>query len=178
MLGLNLYFGWYYRSLPELGPFLDDFHARHPGRPLAISEYGAGSDERIHAVDPEPFDFSTEYQQRFHEAHLPQLRARPYLAGTAVWNQFDFGSAHRHDSRPDLNQKGLLRFDREPKDVWHLYRARLLPEPVLYLAVRDQPVAAGSRPGDERRTVTVYSNLARVELRGCGADGAGDHRPR
>ena len=49
VLGLNLYFGWYYRTLEELGPWLDQFHARHPDRPLLISEYGADSDERVHA---------------------------------------------------------------------------------------------------------------------------------
>lgn len=164
ILGLNLYFGWYYRSLDELGPYLDSLHARHPGRPLMISEYGAGSDERIHAREPRAFDFSTEHQQRFHESHLAQLLARPYLAGTAVWNQFDFGSAHRHDSKPNINQKGLLYYDREPKDLWHYYRARLLDEPVLHIATRDWPVRAGSRAADARHDVVVYSNLEAVEL--------------
>ena len=169
ILGLNLYFGWYYRSLDGLGPWLDSLHARHPDRPIMISEYGAGSDERIHAMEPERFDFSTEYQQRFHEAHMPQLLAREWLAGTAVWNQFDFGSAHRHDSKPNINQKGLLYYDRSPKDIWHYYRALLLEEPVLHIATRDWPRRAGSGPEDRHHTVVVYSNLDTVDLRLNGA---------
>ena len=168
ILGLNLYFGWYYRSLDGLGPWLDSLHARHPDRPIMISEYGAGSDERIHATEPERFDFSTEYQQRFHEAHMPQLLAREWLAGTAVWNQFDFGSAHRSDSKPNINQKGLLYYDRTPKDVWHYYRALLLDEPVLHIATRDWPRRAGSRP-DRRWPITVYTSLDTVALHVNGA---------
>ena len=164
VLGLNLYFGWYYGGLDDLGPFLDDLRARRPERPLLVSEYGAGSDERIHAAEPVAFDFSTEHQQRFHESQLPQLLARDWLAGTAVWNQFDFGSQGRQDSKPSLNQKGLLYFDRRPKDVWHYYRARLLDEPVLHVAVGDRPRRAGSRAEDARGTVAVYSNLDEVEL--------------
>ena len=164
VLGLNLYFGWYYRRLEELGPWLDQFHARHPDRPILISEYGADSDERVHAREPRALDFSIEYQQRFHEATFPQLAARGWLVGTAVWNQFDFGSRRRDDTKPNLNKKGLYFFDRRPKDVAFYYRAMLSPEPVLHVAARDWPRRAGSRPGDEQHTVLVYSNLDEVEL--------------
>jgi beta-galactosidase len=164
VLGLNLYFGWYYRDEDGIGAFLDSLHARHPERPLMISEYGAGSDERIHAPEPVAFDFSTEHQQRVHEAHLPSFLDRGYLAGTAVWNHFDFGSAGRDDSRPDVNQKGLFRFDRTPKDVWHYYRAMLLDEPVLHVATDDHALRAGSAPVDAARPVRVYANLGEVAL--------------
>lgn len=164
VLGLNLYFGWYYRGLEELGPWLDQFHARHPDRPILVSEYGADSDERVHAREPRALDSSIEYQQRFHEATFPQLAARGWLVGTAVWNQFDFGSRRRDDTKPNLNKKGLYFFDRRPKDVAFYYRARLSPEPVLHVAARDWPHRAGSRPGDERHTILVYSNLDVVEL--------------
>ena len=169
VLGLNLYLGWYYRSLDQLAPFLDSLHARNPRRPLMISEFGAGSDERIHALEPRPFDFSTEYQQRFHEAYLPRILDRPWLVGAAVWIQFDFASAGRNDSRPKINQKGLLRYDRTPKDVWYYYRARLRSDPVLHIATRDWPRRAGSRRGDARQPIVVYSNLPAVELRLNGA---------
>ncbi|MEJ2504101.1 MAG: malectin domain-containing carbohydrate-binding protein, partial [Gemmatimonadota bacterium] len=121
-------------------------------------------DERIHAREPVRFDFSTEYQRRFHEVHLPQILERDYLVGAAVWSQFDFGSAGRHDSKPNINQKGLLYYDRVPKDVWHYYRARLLGEPVLHIATRDWPLRAGSGPADAEQPIVVYSNLNAVEL--------------
>ena len=164
VLGLNLYFGWYYRRLDELGPWLDRFHARHRGRPVVISEYGADGDERVHARESRALDFSIEYQQRFHEATFPQLQARGWLVGTAVWNQFDFGSRRRDDTKPNLNKKGLYFFDRRPKDVAYYYRARLAPEPVLHVAARDWPRRAGSRPGDATQTVPVYSNLHEAAL--------------
>lgn len=164
VLGLNLYFGWYYRELDGLGAFLDDFRTRNPDRPLLISEYGAGSDERVHALEPRRFDFSAEYQRRYHESQFPQMDARGYLVGTAVWNQFDFGSKGRHDTKPGLNQKGIHFFDRSPKGIAHYYRARRLDVPVLHLATREWDRRAGSRPGDEVQPVTVYTNLDAVEL--------------
>jgi beta-galactosidase len=164
VLGLNLYFGWYYRTLEELGPWLDEFHARHPHRPLLVSEYGADSDERVHARTPHAFDFSIEYQQRFHEATFPQLLARPWLAGSAVWNQFDFGSRRRDDTKPNLNKKGLYFFDRRPKDMAFYYRARLAKQPLLHIAARDWPRRAGSGTDDTRDSILVYGNLDQAEL--------------
>ena len=123
VLGLNIYFGWYYHDLDTLGPWLDALHAKHPTRPIFISEYGADHDERVRARNPIAFDFSAEYQQRFHERSFEQMKARPWLAGTAVWNHFDFGSNGRQDSKFGINQKGLQYYDRSPKDVLH-YSAR------------------------------------------------------
>jgi beta-galactosidase len=164
VLGFNLYFGWYYGDFDSLATFLDTYHARHPARPLFVSEYGAGSDERVHTMEPQAFDFSIEYQQRFHESHLPMLRERPYLVGYAVWNQFDFGSAGRQDTKPGINQKGLYFFDRAPKDVAYFYHASLRPEPVVWIATRDWRRRAGSRPEDRRQPVVVYANSSEVEL--------------
>lgn len=164
VLGLNIYFGWYYETFDALGSFLDDLHERYPQRPLLISEYGAGSDSRVHATDPQAFDFSVEHQQRFHEHNFRQIRARPWLIGSAVWNHFDFGSNHREDTRYAVNQKGLWTFDRVPKDVAWLYRAELLSEPVLHLTTREWQRRAGSRSADRTTTITAYSNQARVEL--------------
>ena len=164
ILGLNLYFGWYYRTLQGLGPWLDSVHTRHPTRPILISEYGADSDERIHTTAGRSFDFSAEYQQRFHEETFPQLMERDWLAGTAVWNQFDFGVKGRHDSKPNINQKGLFYYDRAPKDIAFYYEAQLADRPVLRLATRDHPVRAGSRESDRVQEIKAYTNLASVEL--------------
>lgn len=169
VLGLNLYFGWYYQDLESLGPWLDEFHARHPDRPVFISEYGADSDERVRARQPRAFDFSAEYQQRFHEAGFAQMAARPYLAGTAVWNQFDFGSNGRQDSKFGLNQKGLYFYDRTAKDILYYYRARLLDAPVLRIAAHEWTRRAGSRVQDAVQALTVYANVDDVELLHNGA---------
>jgi beta-galactosidase len=163
ILGLNLYFGWYYETFAALGPFLDRIHRERPGRPLIVSEYGADSDERVHSMRPKAFDFSSEYPQEFHVASFPQLESRPFILGTGVWNQFDFGSAGRQDTKYALNQKGLFFYDRTPKDTAYYYQAALLSKPVLYIA-REWLERAGSRAEDRVQPVWVYTNQREVEL--------------
>lgn len=163
ILGLNLYFGWYYESMAALGPFLDAIHRERPSRPLMVSEYGADTDERVHTTDPRAFDFSSEHGQNFHVASFPQLEARPWILGTAVWNQFDFASAGRQDTKYGLNQKGLFFHNRTPKDTVFYYQAALLTKPVLYIA-REWTERAGSRVEDRMQPVWVYTNQPEVEL--------------
>ncbi len=164
VLAFNLYFGWYYGDFAALGAFLDEYRERHPDRPLMVSEYGAGSDRRVHARGARAFDFSMEYQQDFHEANFAQVLERPWLVGSAVWNQFDFGSYHRQDTMFAINQKGLWTYDRVPKDIAFYYRALLADDPVLHIATRDWPLRAGSRPEDALMPVKVYGNAAAVTL--------------
>ncbi|HMB90607.1 MAG TPA: glycoside hydrolase family 2 TIM barrel-domain containing protein [Rhodothermales bacterium] len=164
ILGMNLYFGWYYHDFETLGTFLDDLHARNPDRPLFISEYGAGSDERVHAFETaESFDFTSEYAQWFHTESFRQILDRPYLIGSAVWNQFDFGSAGRQDTKNAINQKGLYFFDRTPKDIAYYYEAQLKAAPVLHIA-DEWNQRAGSNPEARTQPVWIYSNLDEVEL--------------
>lgn len=163
ILGMNLYFGWYYDDFAALGDFLDRIHRQHPKRALMVSEYGAGSDERVHSLKPKAFDFSSEYAQEFHRASFPQLESRRYIAGTAVWNQFDFGSASRQDTKFGINSKGLYFYDRTPKDSAFYYEAALLERPVLKIA-REWNERAGSRAEDRVQPVWVYTNQPEVEL--------------
>ncbi|MBT8319066.1 MAG: glycoside hydrolase family 2, partial [Gramella sp.] len=118
VIGWNLYFGWYTPGLENLGKFLDEQHRKYPNRPLLISEYGPGSDSRIQTNDPKPWDFSEAYQLKSHVSYLNQVIERDYMLGMAAWNFADFGSSGRQDSRPYINQKGLVNFNREPKDVY------------------------------------------------------------
>ncbi|HLE57719.1 MAG TPA: glycoside hydrolase family 2 TIM barrel-domain containing protein, partial [Rhodothermia bacterium] len=163
ILGMNLYFGWYYDDFDTLGVFLDRLHRDHPDRPLLVSEYGAGHDERVHTREPVAFDFSSEHAQNFHLASFEILNQRPYVVGSAVWNQFDFGSEGRQDTKNAINQKGLYFHDRTPKDIAYYYRAALLDEPVLHIA-NEWSRRAGSRPEDAVQPVWVYSNAEEVEL--------------
>ncbi len=159
IFAFNLYFGWYHDTFADLGVFLDSLHAAHSDVPLMLSEYGAGSDERIHSDRPVRFDFSTEHAENFHHASFRTVLDRPWMVGSAVWNQFDFGSAGRQDTKDGINQKGLFFFDRTPKDVAHLYRAMLLDEPVLHIE-RDHLHRAGPR----RQSVRVFTNATEVGL--------------
>ena len=157
VFAFNLYFGWYHDTFGDLGVFLDSLHAAHPDVPLMLSEYGAGSDERIHSDRPVRFDFSTEHAEDFHRASFRTVLDRPWMVGSAVWNQFDFGSAGRQDTKDGINQKGLFFFDRTPKDVAFLYRAMLSDAPVVRVE-RDHAHRAGPR----RQTVRVFSNAPEV----------------
>jgi len=179
IFAFNLYFGWYHDTPADLGIFLDSLRVEHPDVPMMVSEYGAGSDERIHGDRPVRFDFSIEHAENFHHASFQIMRDRPWLVGSAVWNQFDFGSAGRQDTKDGINQKGLYTFDRTPKDVAFLYRAMLAGSQSIPWADYDSDVASPRaspalvvhierdhlhRAGPLLQPVRVFSNAAEVRL--------------
>ena len=162
VIGWNLYFGWYTPGLENLGKFLDRQHKRYPNRPLLISEYGPGSDSRIQTNDSKPWDFSEAYQLKSHVSYLNQIMERDYMLGMAAWNFADFGSSGRQDSRPFINQKGLVSFNREPKDIYYYYKARLTKEPFLYIAGKNFETRFISK--DSLVKLKVFSNSEQVQL--------------
>ncbi|GAA2411419.1 glycoside hydrolase family 2 TIM barrel-domain containing protein [Actinomadura vinacea] len=184
ILGWNLYHGWYYDTPEGFAKHLDKEHADHPNRPLWLSEYGADSDSRLHRVDVQylPVDPATggvtyqdqsiEFQQLFNEVYMRAINERPFLVGTTLWAQFEFGSEFRSGAIPHVNQKGVTHADRSPKDVFYLYQALWRDEPVLHIAghewthrtgtAPDAPWGAGRQPVSQ--PVKVYSNLDSVEL--------------
>lgn len=168
VLGWNLYQGWYGATVHDFGRFMDEQHRLHPQRPHIISEYGAGSDIRIHSLKPECFDFSIEYQQYYTEEMLKQINDRPYIAGSSMWNFIDFGSAVREESMPHINNKGIVYADRTPKDVYYYYQAAWSKKPVLHIASRDWQNRTGVKLPGDKNTVTqpvkIYSNLQEAEL--------------
>lgn len=164
VLGLNLYNGWYSGTIPEFGRHIDRIRGLHPNETIFISEYGSGSDLALNSTQPERFDHSGTYHRLFHEGYLRQARERVWLAGTAIWNQFDFSQPHIGEPLPQLNKKGMLTWDRRPKDVYYMYKANWNPEPLVYIASRDWPHRAGIGDGRVVHPVDVYSNQGAVEL--------------
>ena len=162
VIGWNIYSGWYSKDFADFGKFIDDQHRRFPKRPLIISEYGGNSDLRLHSTAPRRFDSTTEYQRMLHESYLAQINARPFIAGSALWNAFDFGSEYRGENMPHVNNKGLVTFDRQPKDVYYFYQANLSKEPILHIAARDWKYRAETSLAVQK--IDVYSNLPEVEL--------------
>nr|MBA3672892.1 beta galactosidase jelly roll domain-containing protein [Gemmatimonadaceae bacterium] len=162
--GLNVYSGWYSGVFDDLGTQLDRRHARYPNQTLFISEYGAEDDYRVNSLQPERFDFSNTWFRRYHESYLAQINARPWLGGSAIWSEFDFSQPETGGSIPYMNQKGMLTFDRTPKDAYYLYKANWNPQPMAYIASRGwtRRIGTGDRPAPQ--PVDVYSNLARVEM--------------
>jgi beta-galactosidase len=165
VLGLNLYNGWYSGKYEELGGVLDRRHKASPKQAIVISEYGSGSELRLNSAQPERFDHSGTYHRLYHESYLRQANARPWLAGTAIWNQFDFSQPHIGESTPNMNKKGMQTFDRKTKDVYYLYKANWTTPPMVYIASRDWQHRAGiDSAGVVTQPVDVYGNAGPVEL--------------
>ena len=131
IVGWNLYSGWYGGSIDDFPQFLDDFHKAYPGTPFMVTEYGADADPRIRSMQPVRFDKSIEYTTRFHQFYLTEMLKRPYVAGAIVWNLADFNSETRTETMPHINNKGLLEWDRTPKDPYYFYKAMLVKKPFI-----------------------------------------------
>ena len=167
VVGWNLYQGWYGGDVTGFDRFVDEQKLRFPNHPMIVSEYGAGSDRRVHTINPKPFDFSIDYQQFYLEHYLPVLENRPFISGGAHWNFIDFSSALRDESMPRINNKGLVYADRSPKDVYFYFKALWRTDiPVLHIASRDWSNRAGIQINNTPvvQPVKVYSNLNELEL--------------
>ena len=167
VVGWNLYQGWYGSDITDFERFLERQHRDQPTHPIIVSEYGAGSDLRLHnPTNAVAFDFSMDYQQRYAEHYLPVIEQTPYVCGAAYWNFIDFASANRDESMPRINNKGLLTNNRQPKDVYYYFQASWVKAPVVHIATRDW----SERTSLERdMPVKVYSNQSTIELihNGC-----------
>jgi beta-galactosidase len=139
----------------------------HPNVPLSVSEYGAGGALSQHVEDPATHEINAggrphpeEYQSWIHEQSWPQLRERRYLWATWIWNMFDFSSRRKEGDAVDINDKGLVTFDRKvKKDAFFYYKAQWSEAPVVHITSRrfiDRT--------DAQTSVKVYSNADRVAI--------------
>lgn len=169
VVGANRYYGWYYGTPSDLGPHLDELHARRPTQPQALTEYGAGGALSLHSDDPlgGPVDFGgriqpEEYQSWVHEQSWPAIAERRHVWASWLWNSFDFATSTRieGDAR-DVNTKGLVSYDGAiRKDAFYYYRAQWSSVPTVHIS--------GRRYANRAYPVTdvrVYSNAPVTELR-------------
>lgn len=146
LIGYNRYYGWYMpeplKARAQFGAELDRLHAKHPGLPISISEYGGGGALTQHSDNirtgyvnmagrPQPEEFESFVQ----EANWPAIRERDYIFASWAWNMFDFPSDLRQEGDAiDLNTKGLMTFDRKTrKDAFYYYKAQWNPAPMIHL---------------------------------------------
>ncbi len=167
VIGFNRYFGWYPdQSGNTIDKWAEGFHAAHPERPFAVSEYGAGASV-LHQEDPPrqvvPASgwHPEQYQAEYHERNWLELKDKPYLWGTFVWVGFDLASAGRHEGdRRGINDKGLVTYDRQVrKDAWYWYQAWWSEQPMLHITSRrftERPEPAAA--------VKVYTNAEAATL--------------
>ncbi|NMH86862.1 glycoside hydrolase family 2 protein [Flavivirga algicola] len=160
VFGFNLYRGWYRGEYNSLTERLNELHKLAPNVPLILSEFGVGSDERVHTENPQKQDFSIEYHNDYLESHLEQIDKLNWLCGVNYWAFADFGAAHRGDTKPHINQKGLVTFNRKKKDAFYLLKSKWSKEPVVYI---ESPFWT-ERSGNSRKDIRVFSNMKEVEL--------------
>jgi beta-galactosidase len=160
-IGYNLYYGWYYGELMDLGKRLDEFHKEKPNIPVMVTEYGVDTNIKFHSYEPKVKDYTEEYQLLFHNNALKTIEEREFVLGGYQWNMFDFGSAMRDEGgMKGINQKGLVTFDRKvKKDAFYLYKAYWSKEPFVKIA--------GSRflkRHQKNNDIVVLSNLVTLKL--------------
>jgi beta-galactosidase len=174
VFGVNVYFGWYYANVADLSAYLDEVHTFYPKKAISVTEYGAGGALSQHTDNPlgGPIiaggrPHPEGFQSYIHEKTWPQLRDKPYLWASWLWNMFDFGTAIRMEGDlVDTNDKGIVSFDRKTKkESFYFYKAHWNPEPMIYLAghrytERASPVA----------DVKAYSNAPTARLAVNGRD--------
>jgi beta-galactosidase len=167
IIAFNKYYGWYGGGVTDFGPWADNFHATYPARIVGVSEYGAGASIYQHSEDPvlEPPNAGPyhpeEYQNLFHESYWQQMKARPFLWGTFVWNMFDFGSDGRNEGdTAGRNDKGLVTYDRQVrKDAFYWYKANWTTNPMVYITGH-----TFTNRLTNALTAKVYGNCDSVEL--------------
>ena len=157
----NHYFGWYGGKMEDNGPWLDNFHEKHPDICLGVSEYGCEGIITYHGPEPKCKDYSEDYQALYHEHMAKVLDERPWIWSSHVWNMFDFGCAARDEGGVSgRNNKGLMTMDRKTKkDSYYIYKAYWNPEPMVHLCGKRYAQRAG-----EEREIKVYTNQDTVVL--------------
>ena len=131
---LNEYFGWYYSGgLAMLLPWsshhmrrvmldgMEGIEIRTPaGKPLIVSELGAGAKYGMHAPVDELVAYSEEYQALVYEKQLAMLARQPQVRGISPWILKDFRAPLRmYQGVQDYwNRKGLVSDAGEKKQAF------------------------------------------------------------
>ncbi|MGO8785966.1 MAG: glycoside hydrolase family 2 TIM barrel-domain containing protein [Terriglobia bacterium] len=140
-----------------VGKETDDRHRRFPNRPYLTAEYAAATMGRgIYGGGPESEDLACQK----HEEYLRQLNQRPWMAGGAIWHQFDYEGETYDTVIPHVVSFGMCDLWRIPKDVYYFYQSQWTAKPMVHI------LGHWTWPGSEgqARSVKVFSNAREVEL--------------
>ncbi len=162
IIGWNLYQGWYGANIKDLPAYLDRYHKEYPNKPMMITEYGADADPRIRSTNPVRFDKSVEYATFYHQYYYKEIMRRPFVAGAMVWNLADFNSETRNETMPYINNKGLLEWDRTPKDPYYYYKAMLTASPFIKVLGAATRIAVADSSGAAVQKIQVATNTKQV----------------
>ena len=104
-----------------VGKETDERHRRFPTRPYLTAEYAASTMGRgIYGGGPESEDLACKN----HEEYLRQLNLRPWMAGGAIWHQFDYEGETYDTVIPHIVSFGMCDLWRIPKDVYYFYQSQ------------------------------------------------------
>ncbi|HEY5807956.1 MAG TPA: beta-glucuronidase [Povalibacter sp.] len=123
----NSYSGWYAISgrLDDAAKAVEQeaaaLRARHPGKPIIYSEFGADAVAGQHSQPPEMW--SEEYQADMIEMYIRTLARHPYVIGTHPWAFADFRTSQSIMRVGALNLKGVFTRERKPKLAAHRLKA-------------------------------------------------------
>ncbi len=88
------------------------------------------------------------------------------MIGFAIWNFIDFQRDGREDVIPNINKKGMVTTDRQPKDVFYYYKSQWNKEPFVYITGKhwQQRISVSGRDKSKQIPLIVYSNQPMLQL--------------
>jgi len=138
IIGYNEYLGWYYsaflqRILPvdegttrrTVLKIMKDVRFRNAfGKPIIISEFGAGAKKGYKSDKGPGMIWSEEYQARVYEAQVDMIDRSDFVQGMSPWILKDFRSALRslNGIQDIYNRKGLVSEKGEKKKAYYVLR--------------------------------------------------------
>lgn len=98
----------FYFKPAEMADYLDPVHARWPGKPVAITEFGLRQDRT-----------KDERQRLDHfDAMLAEVRPRPWICGLSFWSFNDYASRYPGTGKDGYRRWGLVDPYRNPRELY------------------------------------------------------------
>jgi len=163
----NSYYGWYVlggrldEGAEMLAQELDSLHETL-GKPIVISEFGAGTIPGMHSDPPEMW--TEEYQVESLRRYLDVAAERPFVVGLHVWNFADFKTGQSAGRAGGMNYKGVFTRDRRPKMAAHFLRERWTAQEAAAAADAGEPSAQSATPMSVKEALRAL--VARIREQG------------
>ena len=111
VIGVNEYYGWY---IPDFGGLVELVETWNPGKPVIISETGAGALAGYHG--PKTEMFTEEKMAEVYRRQIEIISDVEYIAGISPWILYDFRAPRRYNRfQRGYNRKGLIAADKRTR---------------------------------------------------------------